>query len=218
MNIKFVAGSQKISDFVESPKTSKSLIPKWYKNIVGDKDLENIKKCMPFFDAISHGYIQTTWANIYVKNNNGIAEVTCDGNIPLFLQRENTDMPVDNNFYNIEFVWQRPWSISLPENFSCLITHPLNRIDLPFTTLSGIVDSDKSIHAPIGNIPFFIKNGFSGLIPKGTPMFQIIPIKRENWESETKPYDSKFWSSKIIEKISIKEFYKKKIWQKKLFN
>jgi hypothetical protein len=60
------------------------------------------------------------------------------------------------------------------------MTHPLNRFDLPFTTTSGIVDSDK-FFAP-GNVPFFIKEGFSGIIPEGTPFLQLIPIKRATWK------------------------------------
>ena len=32
-----------------------------------------------------------------------------------------------------------------------------------------------------GNVPFFIKSGFEGVIPAGTPIAQLIPIKREKW-------------------------------------
>jgi hypothetical protein len=76
---------------------------------------------------------------------------------------------------------------------------------------------DKSIHAPIGNIPFFIKKGFTGTIPAGTPMFQILPIKREDWKSETQEYNDFFWEEKIKEKQNFSGFYKKQIWQRKSF-
>jgi hypothetical protein len=33
-------------------------------------------------------------------------------------------------------------------------------------------------------MPFFITKDFVGLIPKGTPFAQIVPFKRESWESE----------------------------------
>lgn len=217
MNIKFVPGSKKIFDLVKEPEASKNLIPEWYKNINGNIELQNVKKCMPFLDSLSHGYMQTTWANIYINKVNDKVTFSHDGDVPLFFQRESTDMPIGDNFYNIEFVWQRPWSTVLPDEFSALITHPLNRIDLPFITLSGIVDFDKSIHAPVGNMPFFIKKDFIGLIPKGTPMFQIIPIKRESWQKEKIDFDQNFWSSKLKERQNIKDFYKKNIWTKKIF-
>jgi hypothetical protein len=105
----------------------------------------------------------------------------------------------------------------LPDGYSAIVMHPLNRVDLPFITMSGIVDFDKSIHAPIGNIPFFIKKGFEGTIPAGTPMFQIIPFKREDWNSENQPYSDIFWQEKMKERKSIANIYKKKIWQKKSY-
>jgi hypothetical protein len=43
------------------------------------------------------------------------------------------------------------------------------------------MDSDK--YSTSGNIPFFIKEDFVGVIPAGTPFAQIIPIKRSDWSS-----------------------------------
>jgi len=34
-----------------------------------------------------------------------------------------------------------------------------------------------------GNLPFYIKDGFEGIIHKGTPIAQIIPFRQENWKS-----------------------------------
>ena len=35
------------------------------------------------------------------------------------------------------------WTIEAPEGYSVLFTHPVNRFDLPFTTLTGMVDCDR---------------------------------------------------------------------------
>ena len=35
------------------------------------------------------------------------------------------------------------WTIETPPGYSMLITHPFNRPDLPFTTLTGLVDCDR---------------------------------------------------------------------------
>jgi hypothetical protein len=217
MKITFVPGTKKIEDAVTFPQPAKNFIPDWYKNIKSGKDFFNVKKCIPFLDSMSNGYIQTTWCDIIVTEEEDGPKVVFDSEVPIFGRRPTSDMPVDKYFYDIEFVWQRPWSIILPKGYSALIVHPLNRIDLPFMTLSGIVDLDKSIHAPIGNIPFFIKKGFTGTIPAGTPMFQILPIKREDWKSETQEYNDFFWEEKIKEKQNFSGFYKKQIWQRKSF-
>jgi hypothetical protein len=217
MKITFVPGTKEIEDIVMFPKPAKNFIPDWYKDIKAGKDLFNLKKCIPFLDSMFSGYIQTTWCDIIVTEEEDGPKVVFDSEVPIFGRRPTSDMPVDESFYDIEFVWHRPWSTILPDGYSALVVHPLNRIDLPFMTLSGIIDFDKSIHAQIGNIPFFIKKGFTGTIPAGTPMFQIIPIKREDWKSETQEYSDFFWEEKIKEKKSVYSFYKKQIWQKKSF-
>ena len=61
-----------------------------------------------------------------------------------------------------------------------MITHPLNRYDLPFITSSGIVDETVSW---AGTFSFWVKENFEGIIPYGTPMAQIIPFKRDSWEA-----------------------------------
>lgn len=218
MDIRFVPGSDRISKNVDPPLTSKSFIPDWYKKINGKKENVNVKKCVPFLDSFISGYIQSTWADIYVEIKNNNLNVYHDGNIPLFQKRKEISIPISNEYYPIEFIWQRPWSIDLPDGFSALITHPLNRVDLNFFTLSGIVDSDKYSHSPIGNIPFFIKNNFTGIIPKGTPMFQIIPIKREDWESKVDDFKETLWIEKINEKLNSESFYKNKAWQRKKYD
>jgi len=58
----------------------------------------------------------------------------------------------------------------------------MNRLDLPFTVMSGIVDSDRFFHTPLGQVPFYVHRGFTGVIPAGTPMYQMTPIRRtDRW-------------------------------------
>jgi hypothetical protein len=75
-----------------------------------------------------------------------------------------------------------------------LITHPINRYDLPFTSVSGLADYD--VYPLPGNVSFHIKEGFEGTIPAGTPIMQIIPIKREDWEHNINE-DPEFFASKL---------------------
>lgn len=85
-------------------------------------------------------------------------------------------------YYQEHFAWYPDWAVELPEGYSALYTHPLNRFDLPFFMTIGIIDNDK-VNLP-GTMPFFIAKGFEGTIPAGTPYAQIIPFKREDWKSE----------------------------------
>ena len=65
----------------------------------------------------------------------------------------------------------------------------------------------------------WIKQGFEGVIEKGTPMFQIIPFKREDWKAE---FD--FYPENKYQTITDKTFnstlinhYIKHIWSRKTF-
>ena len=35
------------------------------------------------------------------------------------------------------------WTVEPPPGYSLLVTHPMNRPELPFTTLTGLVDADR---------------------------------------------------------------------------
>ena len=61
----------------------------------------------------------------------------------------------------------------------------VNRFDLPFTTLTGLVDCDRYhdnwIHFPA----HWHDANFSDVLPKGTPVKQCMPVKRESWVTRT---------------------------------
>jgi hypothetical protein len=58
---------------------------------------------------------------------------------------------------------------------------------------------------------------FQGLIPKGTPIAQVIPFKREGWHMEIGSDKDVKEHNKIIEKMRTKFFdrYKSMFWSRK---
>jgi hypothetical protein len=70
------------------------------------------------------------------------------------------------------------WTLQVPDGFSLLFTHPLNREDLPFRTLSGVVDcdlfGDGYVHFPA----LWVDPGFEGVLPRGTPVAQVFALPR----------------------------------------
>lgn len=231
MIVQFIPASEDVETLVTRPIPTKKCVPDWYKKIEsfnpekiefdekGSIKNKGVKTCMPFFDAISAGYVQTTWTDIHVeKRNNSVIVRTASG--PEILQtRENVSMPVGDLFYPIEYVWKMPWLPKMPKGYSALLTHPMNRLDLPFLSLSGVVDSDAYYHTPFGNFPFYIKKGFEGVIPEGTPMYQIIPLKRDQWESRSSIFNKKEARKRIntIEKYFYGA-YKHRFWTRKDYN
>lgn len=223
--IEFIPSSEECQFKVKTPSPAKNYIPDWYKDIKAvtesniTADLEqNIKMCMPFLDSMTTGYIQETWCDILIDIKNGELVYRYSDSPEIISIRDKVSIPIDNTYYPYEFIWKGAWMPKLPKGYSALITHPFNNVNLPFTTLSGIIDSDIFHHTRFGNFPFYIKNNFTGIIPAGTPMYQIIPIKRDKWISKSKNYDHPSAESK--EHLMRHKFlgvYKNIFWQKKLY-
>ena len=189
----------------QHPLPAREYIPVWYKKmprqIPGKPAISQemyspsitMKACTPLLDAFSMGYIQELTCDVEVDISN-------DGEPYFFWQKEQPWQPVRGRrdpatmvgvptpagHVAGPFLWVQPFEFNLPDGWSMLITHPLNREELPFRTMSAVVDSDKM---PMrSEIAFYIKEGFKGTIPKGTPIFQVIPVKREKWESSVAPF------------------------------
>jgi hypothetical protein len=213
---------------------SKLYIPEWYKKSpLKIKGLEKTtliptstntttstyKKCSPFLDALTNGYMFSL--------NQDIEVTIGDDGGPFIMWRTNMIEPIsihDNaqwdglkypeNCHNFVYKWENHFNIKTPKGYSTLFTHPHNRYDLPFYTMSGIVETDK-YEGPV-HFPFFLKKDFVGIIKAGTPLAQITFIKREKWfrsikkynEENIKKYKFNFFST-------IDRSYKNTIWQKK---
>jgi hypothetical protein len=201
--ITFVPTNEKAQLLVPRPQPAKKYVPEWYKNIPGYNHktikiddhgfpMGNVKNCIPFLDTLISGYIQETWTDIHIglkgdDINYHFASNT--GPQPMLHRGSDVSLPIGDDYYEIEFVWNQVWIPKLPKGYSYLFTHPLNRTDLPFTTVSAIVDSDKLQYSSDGRVPFYIKKNFSGIIPVGTPMYQMIPFKRDKWKSYFEDFD-----------------------------
>lgn len=216
------------------PTPAKSNLPSWYKDLThfygGKPSIRDgmanltVKACMPFYDAMTSGYVQTAWQDMsfeFVQQEDGSETVYFGEPYEVASFHVRDSMPSVNlsaDYYPFEFVYHPPFYAELPKGWSLLVTQPFNNFDSPIHFTSGIIDSDSFSTSGKGNLPFFIKRGFQGVIPKGTPLFQMIPIKRENWVSSVEDYD-KEKQSEIMRPIYTKFWggYKHTYWHKKSF-
>jgi hypothetical protein len=219
-----------VQEFLEKPKPAKNYLPDWYKEsdafIGGKLNFNNgynpdIKLCMPYFDTLTSGYIVELYQDIYVtRNSNGmqhidVPEVSPLG-IPADKQKSDIGLNIPRPFHYSQnmWTWNMPWSVTTPKGYSTMFIHPINRYDLPFISTSGIVDTD--MFALSGNLPFFIKEDFEGIISKGTPIIQLIPFKRDNWNSRSEEYNDVETSKlKFLMRSVMFGAYKKMFWQRK---
>lgn len=205
----------------------KNKVPQWYKDgyrlIPGEKPFHNqgMKLCMPFLDALTSGYCVELMQDLIVERNGSIVDLSWPEHAFKIIEKRptriNPTVPIPIGCDEEHYIWKLQTALELPKGYSAIFTHPMNRYDLPFITLSGIVDLDTAIGT--GNLPFFLKSDFEGLIPAGTPIVQIIPFKREDWFSEEDP--EVFMRGEVNSRRSTSKlygWYKKNSWNKKTFN
>jgi hypothetical protein len=214
---------------LEKPKPATEYVPLWYRAAKSyldpsgkkaptiDGPYATVKRCMPVWDMMTAGYIMETPYDIYIRqtpegpyfqwgNNDAIIFQSMD-------QFQNHPYSRDIN-YAVRIVI--PWSIKTPRGWSIMVMEPQHHEPGPITCASGIIDTDDY------SLPFnmFLKlrdPNFEGMIPAGTPFLQIIPFKRDAWESELggekerKKFesDTKKFSRVFFDK------YKKFWWHKK---
>jgi hypothetical protein len=235
MKIKWIPRSEDVQLLVPTPSPAKNYMPEWYKQIPpsvlknanyenGENKSLNLKSCMPFLDALGVGYIQETWADVIVKiTKNGMGDYFYEFNQrsgPQVLDvRTNHQYPIKDNYAPFEFTWQVPWLPVLPKGYSALYLPVLNRPESIVHSISGIMDSDSYFHNH-GNLPFHIEYSDEEiLIPCGTPMYQIVPFFRDEWQSEIIDFDEN--ENKRLSHQYMKTYasqYVRNFWSKKKYD
>jgi hypothetical protein len=194
--IKFLAQSEHVWEVRERPIPAAKKIPQWWKDIPAYSNGANqlildpapnvtVKRCIPTLDMLSTGYYMPLWTDCLIKQENGFPVINWNVSerpFDVWPQHHVSTFNFGEEYCNVPFKYFHGWTVKTPPGWSCLFTHPVAYPDLPFKSISGIVDTD--IFDVEINVPIVIKKGFEGTIEKGTPMFQIIPFKRSHWDSE----------------------------------
>lgn len=213
--INFIASSRHVSEVRERPKPAAELMPNWWKdmpvfsteNKFSLSPYSNVtaKKCFPLLDGITAGYIVTLWADVYIKNVDGYMSARWTTTEPVLDSwdvRQSSTYEVPEGFGLPVFKYLHGWIPKTPAGYSCYVTHPVGYPNLPIRTITGVIDTDKL--DTYANAPFVIQKDFEGIIEKGTPMFQIIPFKRDEWTatfSERSIEDTNIAQEKLHTKI-----------------
>lgn len=177
---------------IPQPYPSSKHIPDWFKalpsRIEGPSDFDNatIKRCSPFLDTMTIGYIIPLAADIYITTNEDSSHVSYEWKFPKnMIENHNPDQVSSPKSPNT-WVGNKPpmkflnwWMIKTPPDYSLLFVPPLNRPDPRFTCFSGIVDYPY-YELEYVNFPFiFNQPNFTGTLEAGTPLVQVIPFKKD---------------------------------------
>ena len=238
--IKFVSNRPWLKeDSPSKPEPIIKTIPSWYREadrfakmpdgeyFIGPDNgkIPTWKACPAVFDIMGTGYALKAPCDIefYTGDFGKLSFKVSDKKYQDFVTKRDP-MPQFHNpegYHEVHFAWMPDWAVETPEGYSVLYSHPFNRFELPFLTTNGIIDNDKV--NLMGSMPFFIRKGFEGTIKAGTPIAQMIPFKRENWESETIIENPTFLYKKNMEnskkyRVPNGGIYKNEVWEKRTYS
>jgi len=198
MQVKF-STEKHLLGVIPNPVKANKKLPDYFKAITPQSDTHpesgTVKRCVPFLEAASAGFIIPLWADMFV--------VTKDGNItidfPSKLMMDSSLSPHGGvqikghplevtKYGSIPLKFHNPWVIETSQNVSCLFTSPLNHMETRFKILDGVVDTDSYYNNV--NFPFVWTAGDGEFfIPQGTPLVQVIPFVRSEFEIECAEVD-----------------------------
>lgn len=189
------------------PVPARSGLPDWLKRMpstvnsetLGGVEVRTLKHCPPLIDALSAGVLMPLAADVTVSGGElswdweaprvpGLRHTRSPIGLHVPEQAAGAPLPVPAGQFVVKFT--NFWALHAPENWSILFVHPLNRDDLPFRTLAGLVDCDRFSDGFVHFPALWTDPGFEGVLARGTPVAQAIPVPRESIEIVTETMGS----------------------------
>lgn len=212
------------------PVPAIEMIPDWFKRLdtEGQPPFSGMtaKTCRGLFDIMTAGYIFRWPFDAKIDK----AE---DGRLRIYKSRDGSnhdfaphphfqldgypDLLLESQHAGIQKL-KGPYKFKTPPGTSLLIKQPSYRPELRTEVMEGIVDTDG--YYGDFNILFMIKNINSDRkinIKAGTPLAQIIPFVRGEWEIKYDTVNSD--EAAVFDDMAnnIDKFYQKHLWERKIF-
>ena len=104
-------------------------------------------------------------------------------------------LPDDEAPVRSAFKFRNAWNITTPPGYSTMYLDPFLFQNKYFATWQGIIDTDKfNANYDNAQIIFYPRVSHSFVIKKGTPLVQVIPFKREEWNATYVVNGSEDWT------------------------
>ena len=181
-------------DLLPRPVPARAALPDWLREMaprveseIHQRSIRTVKQCPPFVDAMSHGFVIGLPCDVQVD----AGRFSWDWHLPALSAPNHPRSPL--SFHVPQQLAGSPlahgsqsaikfnsfWTIELEAGWSLMAVHPVNRDDLPFRLVSGLVDADRFNDVGINFPAVWIDPGFSGLLPRGTPVAQCYAVPRQ---------------------------------------
>lgn len=183
-----------LRDWLPPPVPARQALPDWLRRMapraaseLHGRAIRTVKQCPPFVDAMAQGFTVLLPCDVQVAAGRfewhwdapppsvpGHPRAPLSFHVPAQLQGTPLHGP-----RRAAIKFNSFWTIELEPGWSLFCTHPVNREDLPFRTLSGVVDADRFSDAGINFPALWQDPGFEGLLARGTPVAQCFAVPRE---------------------------------------
>lgn len=195
------------------PVLASSIQPDWWKRakageLTRGMVQQTIRSCPAMDDWLKSGWILLSNRDIHVINGIGgddKGKKTFATYDPHDSGYNSSSHPITQTLDAFEYLGEdkpikdafkmrNPWNIKTPEGYSCFYLDPFLFQNNHFACWQGIIDTDTfNVGMDNAQIIFYPKVDHSFVIPKGTPLCQIIPYKREKWNASYIVNTHKSW-------------------------
>ena len=182
-------------DLLPRPVPARAALPDWLRQMaprvpssVHQRSIRTVKQCPPFVDAMTHGFLVLLPCDVVVLDE---GQFSWDWPLPALSVTGHPRAPL--SFHVPEQLEGSPlahgtrsalkfnsfWTIELEPDWSLMAVHPINRDNLPFQLVTGLVDADRFNEVGINFPAVWRDPGFRGVLPRGTPIAQCYVVPRE---------------------------------------
>jgi hypothetical protein len=175
------------------PVPARAALPAWLRSMprsaiseAHGQPVRTVKQCPPFVDAMSYGFVIPLPCDVTVQ----CGALSWDWDIPKLASDLHPRAPVSfhvpaqltgtplQSAGQVAVKFNSFWTIALEPGWSLFAMHPVNRMDLPFRLLSGLVDADRFSDVGILFPAIWTDPAFEGVLPRGTPIAQCFAVPR----------------------------------------
>ena len=181
-------------DLLPRPIPAKAALPDWLRQMaprapsaVHQRSIRTVKQCPPFVDAMAHGFMVLLPCDVAVQDDQfswdwPLPALTVTGHprapLSFHVPEQIAGSPLAHG-HQVAIKFNSFWTIELEAGWSLMAVHPISRDDLPFRLVTGLVDADRFNDVGINFPAVWTERGFSGVLPRGTPVAQCYAVPRE---------------------------------------
>lgn len=183
----------KLESILPKPYAASGNLPEWFREMpskveaasLGGQEIRTLKHCVPFIDAMSAGILIPLASDLHVRDG----ELSWDWNPPVLEDSSISRSPVGihvpeqgegapfNKNGRLIIKFMNFWTLETTGEWQLIFTHPFNRSDLPFNTLSGTVNCHAFKNGYV-HFPALLNEAFEGTISAGTPVAQVVAVPK----------------------------------------